>query len=122
MKVKFVVLGEPQGKGRPRFSKVGNHVQTRTPDETLVYIDNDDINVYRRDAPDGDGPEHRLLRDLDYSAASMGRSQRFPGGPMRVPEVSSPSGVITGTTKAVRWSGSRNIRRGPGSVRERPTN
>ena len=29
MKVKFVVLGEPQGKGRPRFSKVGNHVQTR---------------------------------------------------------------------------------------------
>ena len=44
------------------------------------------------------------------------------GGPMRVPEVSSPSGVITGTTKAVRWSGSRNIRRGPGSVRERPTN
>ena len=37
MKVKFVVLGEPQGKGRPRFSKVGNHVQTRTPDETLIY-------------------------------------------------------------------------------------
>ena len=34
--------------------------------EGLFYIDNDDINVYRRDDPDGDGPEHRLLRDLDY--------------------------------------------------------
>ena len=37
MKVKFVVLGDPQGKGRPRFSKVGNHVRTRTPDETIIY-------------------------------------------------------------------------------------
>ena len=37
MKLKFVVLGEPQGKGRPRFSKVGPHVKTRTPDETILY-------------------------------------------------------------------------------------
>lgn len=37
MKAKFVVLGEPQGKGRPKFSRVGNHVQTRTPDETVIY-------------------------------------------------------------------------------------
>lgn len=37
MKVKFTVRGEPQGKGRPRFSRVGNHVQTRTPDETVLY-------------------------------------------------------------------------------------
>lgn len=37
MKVKFVVLGEPQGKGRPKFSRAGNHVQTRTPDETVIY-------------------------------------------------------------------------------------
>ena len=37
MKVKFTVYGEPQGKGRPRFSKVANHVKTRTPDETILY-------------------------------------------------------------------------------------
>ena len=37
MKLKFVVLGEPQGKGRPRFSKGGPHVKTRTPDETILY-------------------------------------------------------------------------------------
>lgn len=33
MKVRFTVLGEPQGKGRPKFSKRG----TRTPDETVIY-------------------------------------------------------------------------------------
>lgn len=37
MKVSFTVLGPPQGKGRPRFSKVGNYVTTRTPDQTVLY-------------------------------------------------------------------------------------
>lgn len=37
MKVKFTVLGEPQGKGRPRFTKVGQYVKTYTPDKTVSY-------------------------------------------------------------------------------------
>ena len=37
MKARFTVYGEPQGKGRPRFSKVAGHVETRTPDETVLY-------------------------------------------------------------------------------------
>ena len=37
MRVRFVVYGEPQGKGRPKFSKVGDHVKTRTPDQTVIY-------------------------------------------------------------------------------------
>lgn len=37
MKVEFTVYGEPQGKGRPRFSTFGGHVTTRTPDQTVVY-------------------------------------------------------------------------------------
>lgn len=37
MKVKFTIYGEPQGKGRPRFSTVCGHVKTRTPDETVFY-------------------------------------------------------------------------------------
>ena len=35
--LKFIVSGEPQGKGRPRFSKVGNYVKARTPDDTILY-------------------------------------------------------------------------------------
>lgn len=37
MRVKFVVLGEPQSKGRPRFVNRGRFVQTYTPDETVQY-------------------------------------------------------------------------------------
>ena len=37
MRARFVVYGEPQGKGRPKFSKVGDHVKTRTPDQTVIY-------------------------------------------------------------------------------------
>lgn len=33
----FVIEGEPQGKGRPRFSVVNGKVNTRTPDSTVIY-------------------------------------------------------------------------------------
>lgn len=35
--VQFTILGEPRGKGRPRFAKRGNFVKTYTPEETLNY-------------------------------------------------------------------------------------
>ena len=37
MRAKFYIHGDPQGKGRPRFSTVCGHVHTRTPDETVLY-------------------------------------------------------------------------------------
>jgi Holliday junction resolvase RusA-like endonuclease len=37
MKVSFTVPGSPQGKGRPRFAKVGKYVKTYTPDQTVLY-------------------------------------------------------------------------------------
>lgn len=37
MKAQFSILGEPQGKGRPRFSTFGGRVTTRTPDKTVLY-------------------------------------------------------------------------------------
>lgn len=37
MRVKFTVHGEPQGKGRPRFSTIAGNVSARTPDKTVVY-------------------------------------------------------------------------------------
>ncbi len=37
MEVKFTVLGEPKGKGRPKFSRRGQYVQTYTPDATVSY-------------------------------------------------------------------------------------
>ncbi len=37
MKVKFTILGEPKGKGRPRFAKIGEYVRTYTPEKTASY-------------------------------------------------------------------------------------
>ena len=37
MLINFEVPGEARGKGRPRFRRVGNYVQTYTPDETVSY-------------------------------------------------------------------------------------
>lgn len=37
MRARFCIHGEPQGKGRPRFSTVCGHVKPRTPDETVLY-------------------------------------------------------------------------------------
>jgi len=51
MKVKFTILGEPEGKGRPRFRKTGKYVSTYTPDETVSY-ENLIKTEYRRQCRD----------------------------------------------------------------------
>ncbi len=47
MKIKFTILGEPQGKGRPRFANINGKAITRTPDETVIY-ENLVVTEYRR--------------------------------------------------------------------------
>jgi Holliday junction resolvase RusA-like endonuclease len=37
MKVNFSILGEPQGKGRPRFARTKAGVITHTPEQTVIY-------------------------------------------------------------------------------------
>lgn len=50
MQVKFTVLGEPQGKGRPKFSRRGQFVTTYTPDKTVLY-ENLIRTEYQRQCP-----------------------------------------------------------------------
>ena len=35
--IRFIVPGQPQGKGRPRVGKVGNHARLFTPQKTVAY-------------------------------------------------------------------------------------
>lgn len=35
--IEFVVPGEPQGKGRPRIGRVGQHAMMFTPQKTVAY-------------------------------------------------------------------------------------
>lgn len=80
MKVKFTILGEPQGKGRPRFSKVGNYVRTRTPDETVLY-ENLIRTEYQRQCgsvrfPDHEPLDMRILAYYTIPASASKKKQR----------------------------------------------
>ena len=35
--IEFEIIGEPKGKGRPRFARIGNGVRSYTPKETHNY-------------------------------------------------------------------------------------
>ena len=37
MRAEVCIYGEPQGKGRPQFSKVCGHPKARTPEKTVIY-------------------------------------------------------------------------------------
>ena len=37
MKVKFIIMGTPKGKGRPRFQRIGNYTKVSTPPDTVNY-------------------------------------------------------------------------------------
>ena len=50
MKTVFSVFGEPQGKGRPRFSRIANgRTITRTPDKTVLYEKPRDYRISQAD-------------------------------------------------------------------------
>lgn len=64
MKVKFVVPGEPQGKGRPRFSRAGEFIRTYTPEKTANYENLIKVEYQRqclgRKFPDGTPLDMRI--------------------------------------------------------------
>lgn len=60
MKLRFTVLGEPQGKGRPIFSTFGGRVSARTPEKTVEY-ENLIKAVYRRANPDRKFSDEAML-------------------------------------------------------------
>lgn len=77
MKVKFTVIGEPEGKGRPRFRRQGNYVKTYTPDNTISY-ENLIKTEYRRQCGDFKfGPEDQLdVRITAYYEIPKSKSKK----------------------------------------------
>lgn len=94
MKVSFTVLGTPQGKGRPRFTKVGKYVRTYTPNETVSYENLVKIE-YRRQCKDyrfdeGVPLDVRIIAyyDIPKSASKKKRQQMIAHQlrPMKKPD------------------------------------
>jgi len=60
MKIKFVVLGEPKGKGRPRFAKCGDYTKAYTPTATASYENLVKLE-YQRQCGDKRFEKHEML-------------------------------------------------------------
>jgi len=88
MEVKFTVLGEPQGKGRPRFANAKGRVITRTPDKTVLY-ENLVVTEYRRQVGDVKFPDDAIidLRIMAYftipASASKRKKAQMENGELR---------------------------------------
>lgn len=88
MKIKFTVLGEPQGKGRPRFANVKGRVITRTPDATVLY-ENLIATEYRGQVGSTKFPDNEILdlRVMAYftipASASKKKQKQMEDGEIR---------------------------------------
>lgn len=88
MRVKFTVLGEPQGKGRPRVERHGGKTVTRTPEATVVY-ENLIRTEYSRQCGDFRFPDSEYvdLRVIAYygipASASKKRQRMMENGEIR---------------------------------------
>lgn len=51
-KIFFTVMGEPVGKGRPKFARQGNYVKTYTPEKTASYENLVKLEYQRQTATD----------------------------------------------------------------------
>ena len=95
--VEFTVYGEPKAKGRPRFRRVGNYVQTYTPTETANY-ENLVRMVYREEypnftfAPDVPlGMRADIYLPIPKSVSKKKREQMIAGAirPLKKPDTSN---------------------------------
>lgn len=57
--VRFTVIGKPFGKQRPKFARVGSHVKTYTPEETVNYE-----NLVKLSYPRGEKLEGGVVAEI----------------------------------------------------------
>lgn len=80
MKVKFTILGEPHGKGRPRFNPKNPMARPRTPDDTVIY-ENLVRTEYQRQCgsvrfPDNEPLDMRIMAYYTIPASASKKKQR----------------------------------------------
>ena len=111
MEIEFTVPGEPQGKGRPRFSNVKGRTVTRTPGKTVLY-ENLIVTEYLRQAGDARFPdgERLALRVTAYfaiprSASGKKKALMESGGirPAKKPDLDNIIKVVADSLNAVAY-------------------
>ena len=93
MLISFTVLGEPQGKGRPRFSRTANgKAITHTPEKTVLY-ENLIVTEYRAQTKSTRFADDAMLR------ISVNAYYGIPSGVSKKKRADMMSGIIRPTKK-----------------------
>ena len=109
-RVEFTVPGEPRGKGRPRFRRVGNYVQTYTPDETasyenLVKVEYQNQCAYMFDREDPLTMQIIAYYGIPKSVSKKKRNQMLDGEilPLKKPDADNVLKVIADALNGVAY-------------------
>lgn len=114
MKLKFSVLGEPAGKGRPRFRNAGAFVQTYTPEKTVNY-ENLVTLEYRRQCRDFKFPKDTPLdvritayygipKSVSKKKAQLMRERKIR--PMKKPDFDNIGKIVCDSLNDIAYGGS----------------
>ncbi len=111
MIAKFTVVGEPKGKGRPKFAKVGNFVKTYTPDQTVIYENLVKIEFQRqcKNIKFGDYDELKMTINAYYSipkSASKKKTNLMLEGkirPTKKPDIDNIIKVIADSLNGIAY-------------------
>ena len=116
-KVKFIVMGEPKGKARPRFSVYAGRVHTRTPDDTVLY-ENLIRTEYRHQCgtvkfPQGCPIELRIYiyRPIPQSVSKKKRAQMVAGDirPTKKPDFDNVTKAVCDALNGVAYDDDSQI-------------
>ena len=112
MKAKFTVLGEPQGKGRPRTVRLKTGAShTYTDDKTVLY-ENLIVTEYRQQCRKAKFPDNEMLdmRIIAYYAipasASKKKQRQMESGeirPIKKPDLDNVVKVVADALNAVAY-------------------
>lgn len=111
VRIKFTVLGEPRGKGRPQFSSVNGRAIARTPKQTALY-ENLVVTEYRRQVGDAKFPDDAELdmRIMAYYTIPASASKKKQGQmncwekrPTKKPDMDNIVKVVSDALNAVAY-------------------
>ncbi|MNJ17889.1 Endodeoxyribonuclease RusA [compost metagenome] len=108
--VSFVVPGEPQGKGRPRIGKVGNHARMFTPTKTVAYeglvaLAAQDVMQGRELLQGAVMVEMKIFVSIPQSMSKKRKAQALAGQifPTKKPDVDNVEKAIFDAINGVVW-------------------
>ncbi|MFA5625504.1 MAG: RusA family crossover junction endodeoxyribonuclease [Bradymonadales bacterium] len=112
--ITFTVPGQPQGKGRPRFAKVGGYVKAYTPEQTASYESFIKLAYYKAGGGMSEKPVKLTVRAFYLVPDSWSKKKRIAalGGGVRPtvkPDIDNIVKVVCDALNELAYSDDKQI-------------